>query len=243
MVAPPSLDEQLRQRLPTPKHIPRQARGLAAQEYAKLLKEVADSKLQSVDAWGRLSMFWPCILRQDPSVKRGGRRRRQQGPHSFCVKLLRRWAAGEHDALWQEAVSAAEESRAAPRPRPAAVEANVKRAKVAVGEGRFAAAIRALTSTGHAAESAETVAKLRKLHPVHDLPEPEDGAAPEPFVLEAATVLKSISTFPTGSAGGCMGLRPQHLKPTPRSPITLAGCWSRSPGSSICWWQAKRQLL
>ena len=56
-----------------------------------------------------------------------------------------------------------------------------------------------------------------------DLPQAAaaDGPAPEPFVFSEETVLKCVSTFPTGSAGGCSGLRPQHLKEvTAHTPVS-----------------------
>ena len=218
---PPSLQQQLLCRLPTSKHIPRQARGLVAKEYALLLQAVADPDSQCEEAWCRLNMFIPSVLRPDPRLRRGGKRRRQRSPDSFCVQLVRRWAAGEQAELWAEAVAAAEDSRARPRRASSARESNLRRAKGAASEGRFATAIKALSSKGHAADSAETVAKLRKLHPVHPLPEALEGAAPEPFVFSAEEVRSCISSFPSGSAGGCMGLRPQHLKEiTDRTPVS-----------------------
>ena len=112
-------------------------------------------------------------------------------------------------------------ARASSCPAISTMAANIRRAKAAVSEGRFSAAVRSLTSTGHAADSEETVAKLRTLHPSHALPAVPQGPDPEPLVFDAETVLHCISTFPSGSAGGCMGLRPQHLKEvTSHTPVS-----------------------
>jgi hypothetical protein len=166
-------------------------------------------------------MFMPCILRQDPRQRRGGKRRRQKSPDSYCLQLVRRWAAGEQMELWDEAVAAAEAGRARPRRACTPQDSNLRRAKCAAGEGRFAAAIKALSSTGHATDCAETVAKLQELHPVHQLPEVPAGKPPEPYVFSADEVLASVASFPNGSAGGCMGLRPQHLKEvTAQTPVS-----------------------
>ncbi|XP_055356452.1 uncharacterized protein LOC129601615, partial [Paramacrobiotus metropolitanus] len=63
--------------------------------------------------------------------------------------------------------------------------------------------------------NADTLESLRSKHP----PEPQDSDYPpppeqshKPSLATPAEVLKAVLSFPSGSAGGCSDLRPQHLK-------------------------------
>ncbi|XP_055347348.1 uncharacterized protein LOC129594623 isoform X1 [Paramacrobiotus metropolitanus] len=63
--------------------------------------------------------------------------------------------------------------------------------------------------------NADTLEALRDKHP----PEPEDSDYPpppeqlqKPPFVTPAEVLQAVLSFPSGSAGGCSDLRPQHLK-------------------------------
>ena len=91
-----------------------------------------------------------------------------------------------------------------------------KRIEAKVADGDVRGAIRLLSSTDDIApQNSITLEKLRDKHPPPSRPLnfPEPPAAnSEVLVVSEREVYKGIHSFPSGSAAGIDGLRPQHLK-------------------------------
>ena len=90
--------------------------------------------------------------------------------------------------------------------------ANVRRAAWLASEGRMADGLGALMSEGLARHSPETKQAMRALFPQDAPPWEKPGAAPEPYQFHDEDVLRAVKSFKAGSAGGCLGMLPQHLK-------------------------------
>jgi hypothetical protein len=58
----------------------------------------------------------------------------------------------------------------------------------------------------------DTLKEMRAKHPEADLPKLPFGAIPDPVRFDVDLVRKKVEGFPTGSAAGASGTRPQFLK-------------------------------
>lgn len=183
-----------------------------------LFKAVADTN--SLEAWTLLFIFPACVMRPY-AQRRGGRRRRRYAAEEhadLCMRRMAGWETGAQVASWQQAqeecAAAALQRSHSRRHTDAAAQqrANVRKAKSLAREGRAADAVKALTSTGHAAETASTLQALRSKFPSAAPPALPRTADPVPYEFTAEEVLAAVQSFPTASAGGCIGLKPQHLK-------------------------------
>ena len=79
-------------------------------------------------------------------------------------------------------------------------------------QGRFGLAAKALTSLGLATTSDIVVESLHNKHPPSDPPLLQPQEHPNIPLINRSELVKAISSFPSGSAPGCSGLRAQHLK-------------------------------
>ena len=91
-------------------------------------------------------------------------------------------------------------------------KANARRARRAVEDGQYRKAIQSLSSGGLANVTSEVLeemlAKLPKAPPPTIPPDP----TPHPPTISEQEVLKALKSFPSASAPGPSGLRPNHLK-------------------------------
>ena len=94
-------------------------------------------------------------------------------------------------------------------------EASVMAAAVSskIEDGNIMAAIRIQTSDKPAPNSAETLLNLQDKHPRHAAYNhlPPDDNLDKPLQVTEADILQAIRSFPVGSSGGPVGLRPQHI--------------------------------
>ena len=60
--------------------------------------------------------------------------------------------------------------------------------------------------------NADTLKEMRTKHPEADLPTLPSGSIPEAVRFDEDLVRKKVEGFPTGSAAGASGTRPQFLK-------------------------------
>ena len=88
---------------------------------------------------------------------------------------------------------------------------NIMRAKLAVQDGQYSKAIKALTSDGLATPSAEVLEEMLGKHPQVAPPNLRSGQVSPQFTVSELAVKKGVRSFPNGSAPGSSGLRPSHL--------------------------------
>ena len=126
---------------------------------------------------------------------------------------LQRWVDGDLAALWSEAMddgkslSSRKECSAS-----ASSNNNIRRAKLAVQNGQYSKAIKALTSVGLATPSPEVLKEMLNKHPQAPPPALPTGSVPPPAILRDSAILRGVKSFPNGSAPGPSGLRPSHLR-------------------------------
>ena len=208
-------------------HVPRSVRPL----FAKVLSTELCHGYKS-DLWGfvRLAMFAKCVLRVP---QRGGRKKRYV-IKSLISSRLHRWQNGELLDLWQEAVSEATSSN--PSLDPASVKkSNIRRCRKLAQDGRFADAMRSLTSQGCASSNAEDALQdLYHRHPQNPLPSVsmDSSSSPPPLTITPANVITALKAFPRGTSPGATRLRAQHLLD--------AVTGSVAPSSQLCLEQLTR---
>ena len=171
------------------KRIPRGSRAPCAQKLSSILdKIVQDNSRES--AWDRLFRFARRCLAQP---KRGGHRR------SLATSVNQ---AIEHE---QEASTSSCPSRGS---------SLAKKVSAKLEDGDFKGAVRLVSSTEPVCKAnADSLKLLQEKHPPPDphseFPLPHTQSPPP--VMTTTDVAQAVLSFPTGSAGGPDGLKPQHL--------------------------------
>ena len=89
---------------------------------------------------------------------------------------------------------------------------------MAVQDGQYSKAIKALTSNGLATPSREVLQEMLSKHPQSGAPTLPPGPAPTPASLLTSAVRQGVLSFPHGSAPGPSALRPSHLREAVRCP-------------------------
>ena len=208
----PSLRELQQAGLRTLAHVPHKARNQFNMVLASTLQRALNGHTE--EAFNLILLLFVCVLRPPPQRSRGGKRRRRQlDPGKLCLQRLVRWQAGEQRSLWDEARTAAPQASADDhRPRGTQQDANLRRATWLASEGRFADGLVAMSSEGFVSYTPEMEETLRKLFPQDAAEMPQHAAMPEPFEFTVDEVSKAIKSFKSGSAGGILGMQPQHLK-------------------------------
>ena len=168
----------------------------------------------SMRAWKLMFLFSKCVLRQQPEV-RGGKKKKLKRNESLRIALLERlvrWNEGKVDVLWAEAcklyVGRSEKASGS------LVAANIRRATECAQDARYGKAVAALLSLGTSAISEDSIKEMRLKHPIATPPKPPHfvGPAPDPIRFDPGLVRKKVEGFPTGSAAGASATRPQFLK-------------------------------
>ena len=190
-------------RLNTPllKRIPNSQRSAFATLWGRLLDEAVASK--HVSKWCEFFMLPKCVLW---SPARGGKRLAKKVSMANMVgSRLAKWNT-DRKSLWAEVVERSKSKSLQEKP-PA--QPNVRLEESVVGAlrmGDVRKALQMLNSAPIAAKTAETLARLRKLHP--------KGENPAPIVpqevprMTQEVVSKALSSFGPGSAAGLMGYKP-----------------------------------
>ena len=93
--------------IPTVKRIPQQCRVAVAKAYTTVMSRCASEGTvdHSMRAWKLMFLFSKCVLRQQPEV-RGGKKKKLKRNESLRIALLERlvrWNEGKVDVLWAEA--------------------------------------------------------------------------------------------------------------------------------------------
>jgi hypothetical protein len=156
---------------------------------------------------------------------RGGRKKKLKRMESLRTALLARlsrWNQGDFAELWKEACSAY--SSQADRPaREQSLAGNIKRAKECAQDARYGKAVAALLSLGMSEVSEKSIKEMRSKHPEAAAPSRPEGESPPPVRFDEETVHKKVDSFPTGSAAGASGTRPQFLKDMMACPNKATG--------------------
>ena len=158
-------------------------------------------------------MFAKCVCRMQPQI-RGGKKKKLRRNESLRTALLARvtrWNDGEYTELWAEGKTAYSDSKSRP-PRDATEAGNIRRAKECAQDARYGKAISALLSLGTAPVTTKSMMEMKAKHPEAKTPTLPVGPAPPPLSFEEEVVRKKVESFPTGSAAGASGTRPQFLK-------------------------------
>jgi hypothetical protein len=167
---------------------------------------------QEMRAWKLHFLFGKCVLRQQPEV-RGGKKKKLKRNETLRAGLmdrLGRWNGGKVDELWSEARKLYPGGD-----RPDVVHSlasNIRRATECAQDGRYGKAVAALLSLGTCPMTKETLLEMKAKHPEAELPTIPSGSTPTAVRFDTELVRKKVNGFPTGSAAGASGTRPQFLK-------------------------------
>ena len=121
-----------------------------------------------------------------------------------------RWNEGKVDELWSEARKL---YPGGDRPsKPSSLASNIRRATECAQDARYGKAVAALLSLGTCPMNADTLKEMQAKHPEAGMPALPSGPVPEAVRFDVDLVRKKVEGFPTGSAAGASGTRPQFLK-------------------------------
>ena len=205
----PSLTNIFQAPCRTLKHVPKGVRDRWARVFKECLSAVCDAPAD-LSRWSKLFMLAKCVL-ASPAT---GHRLRWREILALVRSRIDRWLAGDLVALCLEAVAGGKSL--AKRVQSSSVSqqsSNIRRAKLAVQDGQYSKAIKALTSDGLATPSAEVLEEMLGKHTQvapPNLPSAWSGATS--IHCERVSSQKGVRSFPNGSAPGPSGLRPSHLR-------------------------------
>jgi hypothetical protein len=200
--------------IPTVKRVPQQCRIPVAKAFTTVMRRCSTSSTpaQEMRAWQLHFLFAKCVLRQQPEI-RGGKKKRVKRNETLRTGLLdrlKRWNEGQVDALWAEArklyCSGGRVLKAH------SMASNIRRATECAEDARYGKAVAALLSLGTCAVDENSIKEMKSKHPEAWPPSLPSDSSPEPVRFDEALVLKKVEGFPTGSAAGASGTRPQFLK-------------------------------
>ena len=198
---------------PTLKRIPNSQRSNYATAWGRLLDE-ATGKRQEAD-WSEFFLFPKCILW---SPVRGGKRLAKKANMAEVVRLrLVRWAAGEKEKLWKDAVDRSKRPLEPEEPKKEKAKNQHLETRVlaALRLGDVRKALQMLNSAPIAAKTEATLERLRKLHPVGADPSPVPQHEVPRFTEDV--VRKALSSFGPSSAAGLFGYKPFLLQQCARA--------------------------
>jgi len=155
---------------PVLKRVTNSQRSNFATAWGRLLDAASDSK-QEAD-WSDFFLFPKCILW---SPERGGKRLvKKANVPQLVGKRLERWAAGEKEELWKDAVKRSKRPVQPEEPKKEKSDRELleARAIAALRLGDVRKALQMLNSAPIAPKTDATLERLRKLHPVGANPSP-----------------------------------------------------------------------
>ena len=163
-------------------------------------------------AWQLHFLFAKCVLRPQPEIR--GRKKknlkRNETLRDGLIDRLKRWNDGQVDVLWTEACklycSGERQMKAQ------SMASNIKRATECAQDARYGKAVAALLSLGTCAVTEDSIKEMQSKHPGALPPKLPSGTSPEPLRFDEDLVRKKVEGFPTGSAAGASGTRPQFFK-------------------------------
>jgi hypothetical protein len=210
----PSLMDIFATSIPTVKRIPQQCRVSIAKAFTTVMRRcsVSGTPAQEMRAWQLHFLFAKCVLRQQPEI-RGGKKKKLKRNETLRTGLLdrlKRWNEGQVDVLWAEACklycSGERQMKAQ------SLASNIRRATECAQDARYGKAVAALLSLGTCAVTEDTIKEMKAKHPEAVPPKLPSDSPPEPVRFDEDLVRKKVEGFPTGSAAGASGTRPQFFK-------------------------------
>jgi hypothetical protein len=103
----PSLMDIFATSIPTVKRIPQQCRVPIAKAFTTVMRRcsVSGTSAQEMRAWQLHFLFAKCVLRQQPEIRGGKKKKlkRNETLRDGLLDRLKRWNDGQVDALWAEA--------------------------------------------------------------------------------------------------------------------------------------------
>ena len=154
-------------------------------------------------AWTLQFMFAKCVLRTQPGV-RGGRKKKLKRNETLRLALLDRigrWNKGEYAELWEEANTVYADKRER-LTREQTLEANIRRAKQCAQDARYGKAVAALLSLGMSGVDERSIKDMRSKHPEAKSPSLPVGDETKSLHVPEEVVLQKVMSFPSGSAAG-----------------------------------------
>ena len=185
------------------RRIPKRVLKQCALAFLELVRNVKASPHNQHDRL-YLSIFAKCVLRYKPFNVT------YKEQNEFIKRNLNLWSQGPaaRRQLFHETVS----TRRVRRPSSSQTANNVQRSKRLLELGRYSDSMKALLSSGIADYSQDVLEAIASKHPVTQPPELPIGPCPTPLKVSPPDVLKALSTFPKGSAGGGDGLTADHIR-------------------------------
>ena len=148
-----------------------------------------------LSSWSKLFMIAKCVL-ASPAT---GHHLRWREITTLVTSRIDRWRAGDVASLWSEAVAGGHSlSKRAQSSSGSQRSRNIRRAKLAVQDGQYSKAIKALTSNGMATLSAEVLEEMLEKHPQVPPPTLPSGPAPPPLILSESVVKRGVRSFSNG---------------------------------------------
>ena len=212
--------------IPSVKRIPQQCRVAVAKTFTTIMRNcsVVGTKEQEIRAWKLQFLFPKCVLRIQPEIRGGKKKklRRNESLRAGLLERLKRWNDGEVDVLWAEAcklyASGARQAATSLR------ASNIRRATECAQDARYGKAVASLLSLGTCPVTEETLKEMKSKHPEALPPTlPVSGLLPDAVRFDTDLVRKKVDGFPAGSAAGASGTRPQFLKDILACPNKAAG--------------------
>ena len=146
---------------PTLQHVPKGARDRWARAFSECLSAVCDAPAD-LSRWSKLLMLAKCVL-ASPAT---GHRLRWREILTLVRSRIDRWLAGDIATLWSEAIAGGKSLAKHMQSSSGSQRShNIRRAKLAVQDGQYSKATKALTSNGLATPSAEVLGEMLNKHP------------------------------------------------------------------------------
>ena len=200
--------------IPTVKRVPQQCRVPVAKAYTTVMRNCStpSNKDQELRAWKLQFLFGKCVLRQQPQIRGGKKKKlkRNESLRAGLLERLKRWNEGKVDVLWAEACKLYPGSER--QSTPHSMASNIRRATECAQDARYGKAVAALLSLGTCPVTEQTLKEMKLKHPEAALPKLPSGPSPDPVKFDVDLVRRKVDGFPTGSAAGASGTRPQFLK-------------------------------
>lgn len=202
-----NLEDIFTKRVSTKAGVPKEARRMWSQCLAHALSEVV--RYNDARAWSQLLMLAKCVLRTAARGRRGA----FQNSASETRNLCRRWLDGQRLVLWNQGREI--RARRGARAQPSREEIQTRIAEL-VSQEQFHKACGVLVNEPPVEVTRRVIASMEAKHPAERAPldwsqlrTVHSSASPQ---FDVDLVKKVLRSFPKGSAGGLVGLKPQHLK-------------------------------
>ena len=211
--------------IPSVKRIPQQCRVAVAKAFTTIMRNcsVVGTKEQEMRAWKLQFLFPKCVLRLQPTIRGGKQKklRRNESLRAGLLERLKRWNAGDVDVLWLESCKLYAGS--ARQAVTNSLANNIRRATECAQDARYGKAVSSLLSLGTCPFTEQTLKEMKSKHPEALPPVRPAGPVPDAVRFDVDLVRKKVDGFPTGSAAGASGMRPQFLKDILACPNKAAG--------------------